>query len=112
MQHLIDGEIAANNGGWQWSASTGTDAAPYFRLLSPIRQAERFDAQAQFQKYWLPELADLPAKIIHQPGHPQLLLKGYPEPMVNIPMARQRVMSAFAEARTATADDVIFSEFN
>lgn len=96
MRHLIDGDLAANNGGWQWCASTGTDAVPYFRLLSPVRQAERFDADAQFCKRFLPELAALPAKAILQPGHPQLLDTGYPAPMVDLRLARQRAIDAFA----------------
>lgn len=95
MENLVDGHIAANNGGWQWSASTGTDAAPYFRILSPIRQAERFDPEALFIKRFLPELANLPAKIIHQPGHPQLLATGYSKPMVELTFGKQRCIEAF-----------------
>jgi deoxyribodipyrimidine photo-lyase len=107
MRHLIDGDLAANNGGWQWCASTGTDAVPYFRLLSPVRQAERFDADAQFCKRFLPELETLPAQAILQPGHPQLLDAGYPAPMVDLRLARQRAIDAFAalgHARIGDAD--------
>lgn len=57
MRHLIDGDLAANNGGWQWSASTGTDAVPYFRLFNPLSQSERFDPRGEFIRHWLPELA-------------------------------------------------------
>jgi deoxyribodipyrimidine photo-lyase len=96
MRHLIDGDLAANNGGWQWCASTGTDAVPYFRLLSPVRQAQRFDADAQFCKRFLPELRELPARIILQPGHPQLLETGYPSPMVDLAFARGRALDAFS----------------
>jgi deoxyribodipyrimidine photo-lyase len=95
MRHLIDGDLAANNGGWQWCASTGTDAVPYFRLLSPVRQAERFDADARFCKRFLPGLRALPARIILQPGHPQLLETGYPAPMVDLAFARGRALDAF-----------------
>jgi len=59
MQHLIDGDFASNLGGWQWSASVGADAAPYFRIFSPMRQAERFDAQGEYVARWIPELASL-----------------------------------------------------
>jgi deoxyribodipyrimidine photo-lyase len=96
MRHLIDGDLAANNGGWQWSASTGTDAAPYFRLLSPVRQMERFDADARFCKQFLPELSALDAKILLQPGHPELLEAGYPPPLVDLKFARERALQAFA----------------
>lgn len=96
MRHLIDGDLAANNGGWQWCASTGTDAVPYFRLLSPVRQAERFDADAQFCKRFLPELRELPARVILQPGHPQLLAAGYPAPIVDLAFARGRALEAFS----------------
>ena len=96
MRHLIDGDLAANNGGWQWCASTGTDAVPYFRLLSPVRQAQRFDAEARFCKRFLPELRDAPASVVLQPGHPGLLAAGYPAPMVDMAFARQRALAAFA----------------
>jgi len=96
MRHLIDGDLAANNGGWQWSASTGTDAAPYFRLLSPVRQMERFDADARFCKQFLPELGALDAKILAQPGHPELLQAGYPPPLIDLKFARERALQAFA----------------
>lgn len=100
MRHLIDGDLAANNGGWQWSASTGTDAAPYFRLLSPQRQFERFDAAAQFCRRFVPELRALDASIIAQPGHPELLRAGYPAPIVDLKFARERALRAFADAQT------------
>ncbi len=57
MSQLIDGDLAANNGGWQWAASTGTDAAPYFRIFNPTTQGEKFDKQGVFMRRWLPELA-------------------------------------------------------
>jgi len=68
MSQLIDGDFASNNGGWQWSASVGTDASPYFRIFNPTAQSERFDPQGEFIKRWLPELASLSAKHIHQPS--------------------------------------------
>lgn len=99
MRHLVDGDLAANNGGWQWSASTGTDAAPYFRLLNPLRQAERFDPDGAFCRRFLPELAGLSAELLRQPGHPQLLAAGYPPPLVELGAARQRCLAAFAAAK-------------
>lgn len=67
MQHLIDGDLASNNGGWQWSASTGTDAAPYFRIFNPITQSERFDKDGHFIRQYCPELKQLDNKQIHDP---------------------------------------------
>ncbi len=99
MQHLIDGDLAANNGGWQWSASTGTDAVPYFRLLSPLRQAERFDAEGLFTKKMLPELATVDAKTFLKPGDPALLATGYPPPLVDLKFGRERALTAFADGR-------------
>src|ERR1700733_11579966 len=67
MQQLVDGDLAANNGGWQWSAGTGTDAAPYFRIFNPVTQAQKFDPDGQFVRHWVPELESVSAKWIHQP---------------------------------------------
>ncbi len=84
MQRLVDGEIASNNGGWQWSASTGTDAAPYFRIQNPWSQTARFDPDGAYIKHWVPELRDVPGRKLSEPAAPGLALaKGYPLPMVD-----------------------------
>lgn len=67
MQHLIDGDFSANNGGWQWAAGTGCDAQPYFRVFNPITQSEKFDPDGSFIRKYLPELNDVPIKHIHLP---------------------------------------------
>ena len=104
MQRLIDGDFAANNGGWQWSASTGTDAAPYFRVFSPIRQSQRFDPEGHFIRRFVPELAHLDAKAIHQPWRAPLLAPDYPAPIVSLEGVRERVTAAFQAAKeVATA---------
>ena len=95
MRHLIDGEFCANNGGWQWAASTGTDAAPYFRIFNPTTQSTRFDADGEFIAHWLPELAKLPAKARHTPPHDLLSNVDYPAPIVDHKAARQRALEAF-----------------
>jgi len=74
MKQLVDGDLAANNGGWQWSAGTGTDAAPYFRIFNPVSQAEKFDAGGNFVRRWIPELKDFPDDLIQQPWENPLLL--------------------------------------
>ncbi|WP_432217705.1 deoxyribodipyrimidine photo-lyase [Pseudomonas kribbensis] len=97
MRHLIDGDLAANNGGWQWSASTGTDAAPYFRIFNPISQSEKFDSEGLFIKHWLPELAGLNKKEVHNPASAGGLfgVADYPPPIVNLSTSRERALTAF-----------------
>jgi deoxyribodipyrimidine photo-lyase len=97
MRHLIDGDLAANNGGWQWSSSTGTDSAPYFRIFNPLSQSERFDPEGVFIKRWLPELADLNKKQIHDPASIGGLfgIADYPKPIVDLSKSRARALAAF-----------------
>lgn len=82
MRNLVDGDLASNNGGWQWSASTGVDAAPYFRIFNPARQSERFDPDGRFIKTHLPELQALTGKHIHNPTPAQADACGYPRAIV------------------------------
>lgn len=97
MQHLIDGDLAANNGGWQWSASSGTDSVPYFRVFNPVSQSAKFDPQGVFLKQWVPELAKLSAKDIHNPPLQGGLFAtvDYPPPIVDLGKSRQRALTAF-----------------
>ena len=67
MENLLDGDPAANNGGWQWTAGTGTDAAPYFRIFNPVLQSARFDPHGDYIRKWVPELRGVDAKDIHAP---------------------------------------------
>ena len=98
MQQLVDGENASNNGGWQWSAGTGADAAPYFRIQNPWLQSARFDPQGLFIKKWVPELKDVPAPLLHEPPKLGLpLAKGYPLPMVDHHTERDRCLAIFAK---------------
>ncbi|MBB5031163.1 cryptochrome/photolyase family protein [Prosthecobacter vanneervenii] len=99
MQHLVDGENASNNGGWQWSAGTGADAAPYFRIQNPWLQSARFDPEGVYIKQWVPELKDVPAPLLHEPpSRPGLpLAKGYPIPMVDHHTERDRCLAIFAK---------------
>lgn len=96
MQRLIDGEIASNNGGWQWSAGTGADAAPYFRIQNPWSQTARYDNDGKYIKRWLPELAGVPAKMLLEPppdGTP--LAQGYPLPMLDHATERDETLRRF-----------------
>ena len=95
MDKLIDGEFASNNGGWQWSASTGVDAAPYFRVFNPTLQSERYDPDGKFIKRFVPELADVPTKQIHNPPAEMREQCGYPQPVVDYKQARVDAIAAF-----------------
>ena len=84
MQHLVDGDIASNNHGWQWTAGTGTDAAPYFRIFNPAMQAEKFDPNGTYVRTWLPELASVPDKFVHVPSEsPSGVPSSYVAPIVD-----------------------------
>ncbi|AKK01695.1 deoxyribodipyrimidine photolyase [Pseudomonas chlororaphis] len=99
MQHLIDGDLAANNGGWQWSASTGTDASPWFRIFNPLSQSEKFDSEGRFIKHWLPQLNDLDNQQVHNPnrrnGGDLFSAVDYPAPIVDLGQSRARALAAF-----------------
>ena len=96
-QHLIDAEIASNNGGWQWSAGTGADAAPYFRIQNPWTQTLRYDPDGAFIKQWLPELKDVPAaRLCEAPKDGRPLVPGYPLPIVDHSEERDRCLALFA----------------
>lgn len=102
MRHLVDGDLASNNGGWQWSASTGTDASPYFRVFQPVSQSQRFDSSGDFIRSQMPELSNFDAKSIHLPHQYSSLeaqAAGYPLPMVDLKEGRRRAIEAFRIAR-------------
>jgi deoxyribodipyrimidine photo-lyase len=114
MKYLTDGDWAQNNAGWQWSAGCGTDAQPYFRVFNPTLQGEKFDPNGDYVRRYVPELAALPAKLIHRPAQaPAAALRAagvelgrsYPEPIVDHAMARDRFLKIAAshlEARRAS----------
>jgi deoxyribodipyrimidine photo-lyase len=110
MQHLIDGDPAANNGGWQWSAGTGTDAAPYFRVFNPIIQSKKYDPDGNFIRQWIPDLEAVPRKYIHTPWEmPDEMQQrigcvigvNYPHPVVEHRFARERVLDVYRKAKLA-----------
>ena len=79
MEHLLDGDISANNGGWQWTAGTGPSAAPYFRIFNPVLQSPKFDPNGDYIRRWVPELRNVDTKDIHAPWKKGLKVNGYPE---------------------------------
>ena len=84
LDHLIDGDIASNNHGWQWVAGTGTDASPYFRIFNPVTQGLRFDPDGEYVRRWIPELAHLRGAAAHEPWRsPDGYSHGYPERIVD-----------------------------
>jgi len=95
MENLIDGDFASNNGGWQWSASTGTDAAPYFRIFNPVTQSQNFDSEGRFIKKYLPQLASLNDKEIHLPSPERLYEIDYPSQIVDLKSSRLRAIEVF-----------------
>ena len=112
MRHLVDGDPAANNGGWQWTAGVGTDAAPYFRVFNPVLQARRFDPEGAYVRRWLPELANVPNRFVHEPWRMPLPLQDdlgirigadYPAPIVDLGEGRERAIAAYKAAREAAS---------
>jgi deoxyribodipyrimidine photo-lyase len=100
MENLLDGDPAANNGGWQWTAGTGTDAAPYFRIFNPILQSRKFDPEGVYIRKWLPELAHLPTDVVHAPWEKGLKLPGYPaRPLVEHELVKERTMRAYNQSK-------------
>ncbi len=100
-EKLLDYDLAANNGGWQWSSSSGCDAQPYFRIFNPYTQSEKFDAEGKFIKQWCPELSALDKKTIHAP-HKLGLLKPvkYPDPIVNYEAQRVKCMDVYSVVKS------------
>ena len=97
MENLLDGDIAPNNGGWQWTAGTGTDAAPYFRIFNPVLQSAKFDPNGEYIRKWVPELRGLTAKQIHAPWEHDLHIPGYPEqPIVDRDLVKERTLKAYS----------------
>ncbi len=108
MQNLVDGDPAANNGGWQWTAGVGTDAAPYFRIFNPVTQSKKFDPDGRFIRRWLPELAAVPDRYLHAPWEMPTAVQAqagcrigqdYPAPIVDHRFARQPTLDTYVRVR-------------
>ncbi|HQR27551.1 MAG TPA: deoxyribodipyrimidine photo-lyase, partial [Nocardioides sp.] len=99
LDHLLDGDLASNSGGWQWTAGTGTDAAPYFRVFNPVSQGLRFDPHGDYVRRWVPELRHLPGPAAHRPWeHPEGLSRGYPPPAVDHAAERADALARYRVA--------------
>ncbi|WP_290868194.1 deoxyribodipyrimidine photo-lyase [Aquabacterium sp.] len=109
-EKLLDFDLAANNGGWQWAASSGCDAQPYFRIFNPINQSEKFDATGKFIRRYVPEIASLPDKAIHAPWQARpadlaaaddvVIGRDYPQPIVQHDVARAETLARYAVVKT------------
>jgi deoxyribodipyrimidine photo-lyase len=109
-EKLMDFDLAANNGGWQWAASSGCDAQPYFRIFNPVKQSEKFDPAGKFIRRYLPALASLPDRALHAPwlADPQVLAdagvmlnRDYPAPIVRHDEARRLTLERYAVVKNA-----------
>jgi deoxyribodipyrimidine photo-lyase len=103
LAHLVDGDLASNNHGWQWVAGTGTDAAPYFRIFNPLTQSQRFDPEGDYIRRWVPELTGV-GDDIHAPSAGKGPPLGYPAPMVDHATEREEALRRYARVtgRTTT----------
>jgi deoxyribodipyrimidine photo-lyase len=110
---LNDFDLSANNGGWQWAASTGCDAQPYFRIFNPVSQSEKFDADGRFIRMYVPELARVPGKYIHAPwtlppldqqAAGAVIGRDYPAPIVDHAQAREEALAIYAAVKAPKAD--------
>ena len=103
MEHLVDGDLASNNHGWQWVAGTGTDAAPYFRVFNPVTQGRKFDPDGDYVRRWVPELASLPARYVHCPWDADQLpidAQGYPDRIVDHHAEREEALARYQATRS------------
>jgi deoxyribodipyrimidine photo-lyase len=98
MRHLVDGDLASNQHGWQWVAGSGTDAAPYFRIFNPVTQGLRFDPEGDYVRRWVPELADIAGRAVHEPWK---ILHGsdYPDPIVDHAVERDEALARYSALR-------------
>lgn len=106
MRSLVDGDLASNNGGWQWSSSTGTDAAPYFRVFNPASQSRTHDPEGVFIRRFVPELADVEGDAVHEPWRLPGLLRSdidYPAPIVDLASSRRRAIEVFRNLKGAAS---------
>ena len=116
MQKLIDGDLASNNGGWQWAAGTGTDAQPFFRIFNPVTQGEKFDPDGAYVRRYVPELANVPADFIHRPWEMKpeeqeragcVIGRDYPAPVVDHKVQRAKALRLYRQEESAAAAEKV-----
>ncbi len=99
LEHLVDGDLASNQHGWQWTAGTGTDASPYFRVFNPVTQGQKFDPDGGYLRRWVPELAELSGRAVHEPWTLPALPSGYPARVVEHARERAEALERYSRAR-------------
>jgi deoxyribodipyrimidine photo-lyase len=99
---LVDADIASNVFGWQWTAGSGADAAPYFRIFNPVLQGEKFDKQGEYVRHWVAELKNCPDKFIHKPWEAPEDIRNqldYPQPIVDLKATRERALDSYKQIK-------------
>jgi deoxyribodipyrimidine photo-lyase len=99
MRHLVDGDLASNQHGWQWTAGTGTDPAPYFRIFNPVTQGQKFDPDGDYVRRWVPELRGIAGRAVHEPWQLAEPPRDYPAPIVDHKKERQEALNRYNAAR-------------
>lgn len=114
MQKLIDGDLASNNGGWQWAAGTGTDAQPFFRIFNPVTQGEKFDPNGDYVRRYVPELANVPIRFLHKPWEMSreeqaaagcVIGRDYPAPVVDHKVQRAKALRIYRQEEAPAASE-------
>ena len=100
MQHLVDGDLASNQHGWQWTAGTGTDAAPYYRVFNPITQGRKFDPDGDYVRRWIPELREVDGAAVHEPWTIDPGPADYPDPIVDHAVERKVALERYQKIRS------------
>ena len=106
MDTLVDADLANNTMGWQWTAGSGADAAPFFRVFNPVLQGEKFDPHGEYIRRWVSELAPVPDQWIHKPWEAPSMPKGYPDPMIDLKTGRARALEAFARIKGGVTESL------
>ncbi len=99
LEWLVDGDLASNQHGWQWTAGCGTDASPFFRVFNPITQGKKFDPDGTYVRRWVPELRDVPDRYVHEPWTAPEPAPGYPAPIVDHAEERREALARYEEIR-------------
>jgi deoxyribodipyrimidine photo-lyase len=99
MRYLVDGDLASNQHGWQWTAGSGTDPSPFFRVFNPVSQGRKFDPDGEYVRRWIPELRGVPGPAVHEPWTLPVPPADYPAPIVDHARERRVALERYERAR-------------